>query len=295
MPEPVTVRSFAESDQQQIRNIFYAASDANELTGFEAAFIEQVVERLPIDSSGFWVAASEQAVSGFLDNESHVVVVRNDARRQGVGRTLVETAERSLQKEDTRLLLWLPEHNEPASRFFDALGLAYQMSFWQLDLPSDRIVPEPVFPPEIELAAFDQVDLDEFVALFNAAFASHPTPLQITREIVAWAHARPDFDPSMSIVLSAKPDGLLIGLCRTAIDVENPQSGDIKFVGLLPEWRGRGFGRSLLEWGVSRLRQAGATGISLTVEGENDKATQLYKRTGFVEAREWRRFGRTPR
>ena len=63
--------------------------------------------------------------------------------------------------------------------------------------------------------------------------------------------------------------------------------GEIRILGVLPEWRGRGLGRELLRWGVAHLRSGGAGLIQLSVEAENELALGLYRRTGFEPTVEW--------
>jgi ribosomal protein S18 acetylase RimI-like enzyme len=58
-------------------------------------------------------------------------------------------------------------------------------------------------------------------------------------------------------------------------------------VGVLPAWRGRGLGRELLRWSVEYLRGRGAGLIELSVEAANDRATELYRKHGFVPTIEW--------
>jgi ribosomal protein S18 acetylase RimI-like enzyme len=52
-------------------------------------------------------------------------------------------------------------------------------------------------------------------------------------------------------------------------------------IGFLPERRGRGVGRTLLEWAQQSARAAGAEGIDLQVTIDNPRARALYQRLGF--------------
>jgi len=133
--------------------------------------------------------------------------------------------------------------------------------------------------------------------VFNTAFLDHPTPITVTRELVEWADDR-DFEGlSKNLLLRAAGNEgeptRLIGFARTRlIPSETETSGEIDFVALLQEWRGRGLGKSLLAWAVAELRERGAGPINLRVEAQNAAALELYLRTGFAPTREWRRFGR---
>jgi ribosomal protein S18 acetylase RimI-like enzyme len=55
--------------------------------------------------------------------------------------------------------------------------------------------------------------------------------------------------------------------------------------GILPELRSKGYGKELLHLIIESLRQDGKTQITLEVNSENDRAFELYKKSGFrVEA-----------
>ena len=292
MPEPVLIRSFEHDDQEPIRTIWHAAISEESLDGFEPHDVDHLVDRLPAESSGFFVAAGEQGVAGFLDADSHVVVVRKDLRRRGIGRLLFDTAERSLRDSGAvRLLLWLPGNHDPAAKFYQALGLSCR----RFDLPADTSLPEPDFPPETASTTVDAVDIDSYVELFNVAIREHPTPAHLTREIVERSRTKPSSDPTMILVLFERTTGRPIGFYRAAHDRSANENGEVRFIGLLPEWRGQSLGKELLAWGVNRSREAGARGVSLTVEGENENTIALYEHAGFVASREWRRYGRSLR
>ncbi len=53
-------------------------------------------------------------------------------------------------------------------------------------------------------------------------------------------------------------------------------------LGVLPEWRGRGVGRRLLEATLAKARRAGFKRIELDVHADNQRAIALYEKAGFV-------------
>jgi ribosomal protein S18 acetylase RimI-like enzyme len=52
--------------------------------------------------------------------------------------------------------------------------------------------------------------------------------------------------------------------------------------------RGRGIGRALLLHAFADLQRAGARGLTLAVEAENESALELYRSVGLEVEREWR-------
>ncbi len=56
-------------------------------------------------------------------------------------------------------------------------------------------------------------------------------------------------------------------------------------MGVLPEYRGKGIGRQLLQACISKARTKGITRIELEVRADNERAIALYKALGFeIEA-----------
>ena len=97
---------------------------------------------------------------------------------------------------------------------------------------------------------------------------------------------RPERDPAAS---TARATAEPVAFAIVRIDEPEPgvRTGEIGLVGVLPAWRGRGLGRELVRWGVTELRRRGAAGIELSVEAENERATDLYRRHGFEPTVEW--------
>jgi ribosomal protein S18 acetylase RimI-like enzyme len=77
------------------------------------------------------------------------------------------------------------------------------------------------------------------------------------------------------------PDGVSVLRFRTAIWTGEPEA-HLQELYVVPEQRGHGIGRALLEATVSSARDAGATGIDLNT-GETDTAARaLYTSCGFT-------------
>ncbi len=72
----------------------------------------------------------------------------------------------------------------------------------------------------------------------------------------------------------------VIGKIRTEIYGHN---GTISGFGILPEYRGKGYGEQALKAAIDILCKKGITNIGLQVDAENKKAVCLYKSCGFVK------------
>lgn len=86
----------------------------------------------------------------------------------------------------------------------------------------------------------------------------------------------------MTVLLAGDgPDGIAALRLRTAIWTGEPEA-HLQELYVVPELRGRGIGRALLEASMTVAREAGATGIDLNT-GETDTAARaLYESAGFT-------------
>ncbi len=72
------------------------------------------------------------------------------------------------------------------------------------------------------------------------------------------------------------------GFCGTVQGVrERSASGAIQNLGILPAYRGRGFGAQLLLKALHGFRHAGLRRAWLEVTAQNDRAVRVYRRLGF--------------
>lgn len=83
----------------------------------------------------------------------------------------------------------------------------------------------------------------------------------------------------MTIFLAEK-DNSIIGKVHIEL---NTSTGGIYGLGVLPEYRGNGYGRELLLFAIEKLKESKAGEIMLQVAAGNDKALNLYKSCGFEE------------
>lgn len=78
----------------------------------------------------------------------------------------------------------------------------------------------------------------------------------------------------------AEADNGNVGSVRLEL---NDGTGGIYGLGVLSEYRGRGYGRELLMWSVEKLVEMGAGKVILQVDTDNVNALNLYKSCGFED------------
>ncbi len=78
----------------------------------------------------------------------------------------------------------------------------------------------------------------------------------------------------------AEADNGNVGSVRIEL---NDGTGGVYGLGVLSEYRGRGYGRELLMWSVEKLIEMGADRVILQVDTDNENALNLYKSCGFED------------
>jgi ribosomal protein S18 acetylase RimI-like enzyme len=83
------------------------------------------------------------------------------------------------------------------------------------------------------------------------------------------------------VALIAEDDGAAVGYALASVVPQTPIRGHLYDLYVHADVRGRGVGRELIATTAGRLRQRGATHLSLDVALTNDSARRLYERLGF--------------
>jgi mycothiol synthase len=292
----IAARQLTALDLPALANEVERARDAGEFRASGDADAHFFLKASELDPTLVGGAFDGDELVGFISPEFKVVVVRPDHRRQGIGRALVELAvhmERDRGRPEV-ILGRLP-HDDDGRDFLLMAGFAPHSVLWDLELPGATTVEEPVWPVGHRARTFESpADIAPWVALFNAAFADHATPLQLDESFIAAGIDDPAIDDADTLLL-ADEGGELVGFCATAPErhegVVGPR-GEIWTVGVRPDRQGQGLGRQLLRWGVRRLRDLDVGRIHLSVNGRNERALRLYEDEGFVRIRTRERWSR---
>jgi mycothiol synthase len=296
--DSIELRRLAPADLARLQAEVDRARAAGEFRGSsdpEAAFFVRMAGREP-GAIGVAVEA-DGALAGFISPEFKVVVVRPDRRRRGIGRALVELgADIERERGRPNVLLGVLPADTVALAFLGATGFAYHSTVWDLDLPPDAVVVPAAWPAGHLARPFDRSsDVERWVALFNAAFADHATPLQLDPALIAADLDDPAIEDADTLLVEEVESQELIGFCATApdrVEGEVRPHGEIWAIGVRPDRQGRGLGRQLLRWGVARLRSLGVRDVRLSVNGRNEHALGLYESEGFARRRTRDRWAR---
>jgi mycothiol synthase len=287
------IRPFRSEDEQALRRVMAASLEFDAFPGFSAWDLESETISMLGAPEGVAVAVDNDVIRGYVSPRHEDLTVHPDDRRHGHGRRLFAAAlELAARADDDEIRLFVPKTG-PGERFARSMGMTYRSSMWRLSLPAAAPVPPPALPSGVVGRTFgDWLPLQQYVDLLNTVFVDHPGPISWTVGQLEYGHSRPDFDPTSILLVSpASCPEEPIAFVRTALgppEGHDPAPvGEVRIVGVMPDWRGRGLGRELLRWGIADLRSRGAGPVQLSVEAENELALGLYRRTGFEPVVEW--------
>lgn len=260
---------------------------------------DQVLRELRHDRTRHLVAVSNEHVVGYLGLAPATqdapamaeVVVAPEARRRGIGSTLIRTG---LAEGGAGTRVWAHGNLEPARATAAALDLVAARELLQMRRPLRHL--PPVTPREgVLLRTYAGPDDDaELLRVNNAAFSWHP-------EQGGWSAADLDdrrneswFDPD-GLFLAFDVGGQersdrgidsgsdeLLGFHWTK--VHDGSLGEVYVVGVDPEAQGRGLGSTLTLVGLHHLadRLGPDADVTLYVEADNSAAVATYERLQFT-------------
>ena len=78
-----------------------------------------------------------------------------------------------------------------------------------------------------------------------------------------------------------RTDGTVVGFVWLALEHEEPGGAWLNSIEVLPEHRGRGYGRAMLAAAEQELRRRGIAQVGLSVFGSNEAGRQLYETSGY--------------
>ncbi|HKC76765.1 MAG TPA: GNAT family N-acetyltransferase, partial [Gaiellaceae bacterium] len=200
--------------------------------------------------------------------------VRPSAWGRGLGAILVETMEQRLIAEGARCThSWAVAGDQGAEALLASRGYSEARRFWEMAVEFVGETPEPSVPVE----AYADADAEAFHSALEESFAEHwehePEPF------AAWwsrQQRRANFDPSLWFVIRDGDE--IAGAARCEA---RPPAGWVGALGVRKPWRGRSYGRALLQHSFREFQRRGYTRAALGVDASNETgATQLYESVG---------------
>jgi mycothiol synthase len=173
--------------------------------------------------------------------------------------------------------------DHPAARALAArFGWTAGRTLLQLRAPIASAAPDPAVPAGYSLSAFragDPGDEADWLALNASAFAHHPEQGRMTLEDLR-AREADDWFSGDDLILLRDGSGQLAGSCWLKVE---GGIGEFYAVAVRPDLQGQRLGGVLMRAGTARLTGRGLTAAALYVEGDNEPALALYRRSGFEQ------------
>ncbi len=233
------------------------------------------------------VVGDERGVAVVRDGELELVVAP-EARGQGVGSALVAqvltpgAGGATAAASGVPRLAWAHGDHPAARALADRYGWTPVRTLLQLRATVVGRTHRGRCPRRVPLDAFrpgDPEDEDAWLTLNAAAFAHHPEQGRMTLEDLRAREAEPWFSGD-DLLLLRDDSGALAGSCWLKVE---DGVGEFYAVAVRPDLQGRRLGGVLMRAGSARLAGRGLTASALYVEGDNEPALALYRRSGFTQ------------
>ncbi len=260
------------------------ALDAFAVVGEPRPFSDQTL--VDVRAGRATVLGDERGVAVVRDGELEVAVAL-EARGRGLGTALVEQAlalgDGAPDASSRAPRLAWAHGDHPAARALAArFGWTAVRTLLQLRAPVPSVAPDVALPDGCTLTPFragDPEDEQAWLELNAAAFAHHPEQGRMTLDDLRAREADPWFSGD-DLLLLRDASGRLAGSCWLKVE---DGTGEFYAVAVRPDLQGRGLGGVLMRAGWGRLVGRGLDAAALYVEGDNEPALALYRRSGFTQ------------
>lgn len=218
-------------------------------------------------------------------------IVQPNIDQEPVAIALIEHGKKLLETHSkTKLEVWMELTNEQVKaiqptyeNWYQQCGFKLNSREYFMDTEYSKLKElEYSIPEEIEVTSmsnFTNKQLEDIVfETFRSGsdeWVNSMTDSQLNGSVEAWLKRDETFDPEASIVFTI--DGSIIGYNVMRIEDDSVEVGP---VGVLPEYRGRELGRSLILESIHRLPE-NLQSVWLTVSTGNTYAHRLYSLLGF--------------
>lgn len=204
--------------------------------------------------------------------------------------SLIESRLNEISREygdPLQIRTWCYEEEVLLAEAFERNGYKLNRYYARMDLEDLSSLKEPDICEGVTIRKFDpDTESEKFLNAFNLSFEGHFEHQEYTSDEFEEYKETPWFQPELMFV--AVKDGEFLGVSWNYMNSEPEKDGYlwgvVSQLGVIPEWRGKGLGRALIQYGMLALREEGAEKICLWVDYANPfGAKKLYYSEGFVD------------
>lgn len=208
-------------------------------------------------------------------------MVHPNYRRQGIFSKLFRLAISECKGRNARSILALCDNKSVSGlRFLDHAGAVYQSSEFEMYLNYEAYEKIQKETHGITFRKATNEDASEIARqdeIYFADIIGEEDEEDAHNEILLPEEEEKHGNTTYLVEIDQKVIG------KVKLERINGITGGIYGLGVLPEYRGKGYGRAILLKSVEKLKEAKSSEIKLQVATQNSKALNLYQSCGFQE------------
>ncbi len=211
--------------------------------------------------------------------------IHPDHRRRGLALKLLGYAMYRAKELEAKVAhVNIPRDNAVAKIVLRKLGFKFVHRFLQLSLDLTKVRWQDIDEAALQCRHLQRGEEDKLTEIQNRSFAGTWGYNPNTVEEISYQINSMNCSPE-EVVLTCDGDKI-IGYCWTRITCEvkaatGERKGQIRMLGVDPDYRDRRIGKGVLLAGLSYCRSKGLQVAELTVDSRNKEARALYRSVGF--------------
>jgi len=239
----------------------------------------------------FLVETAENIV-GYLDVAPELTIgrvildcfIHPEHRRRGLATKLLGYATHRAEELGVKVAhVNIPQDNIVAKSVLSKLGFRFVRRFLQFRLDMAKVDWRDIDQAALQCRHLQRGEEGKLTQIQNRSFAGtwgyNPNTVE---EITYWINL---INRSPEDVILACDEDKAVGYCWTRASyagaITGERKGQIRMLGVEPDYRGRGVGKGVLLAGLSYLKSKGLQVAELTVDSTNKAACSLYRSVGF--------------
>lgn len=264
--------------KEELEQIDQLAGLCNQLENIQLKLNRDMLRNRPENETNDFLYYQDDQLVGFLgiysfrSTEAEVSgMIHPDYRQQGIFRTLIQEAvQECRQRKVPKIIFIVHNRSESGKRLMKALDVPYSFSeYWMEYQPESQGI---AVSKEITLHKATVADVETLVQLNVSGFSMTE---EDSRGYVTSA-MNSQTDDTYIASLNGEP------IAKISIQLEGGNGFIFGFC-VAPEFRGRGYGRQILQQTIDRLLLQKPSRIALEVAVENMNALTLYESCGFQQ------------
>jgi ribosomal protein S18 acetylase RimI-like enzyme len=266
---------------QQRAEVEQLAAQCRQCEGLDLAWIVEPARALPDQQTSHLLYFHAGVIVGSMSCSMPAGpevelcgIVHPDHRRKGIGRALLAAAVEEYRQRGVRSILLVSESISHSGRaFVEAVGARYRFSEYRMELDPAAIRLDP-HPSSVQLERAHDRDAETLIRLTAASFADPDE--EVRPRILQWLQ-----EPDQRFYIGKQHEEP-IGSLRLFL-MPDVSCVYINSFGVLPEYRGMGYGRQILAATIDMLMAENWKQICIEVNTENPRALSVYHACGFKQ------------